>query len=406
VALLYLDLDRFKHVNDTLGHPIGDALLDAAGRRLRTCVRGGDIVARLGGDEFAIAYVSDNLPSAAGQLADRVIAALSAPYNLNGHTVLVGASIGIALAGIGEMDADTLLKRGDMALYQAKGKGGGVWSLFETDMERQLVHRLEIEQDLQAAIEEKQFEVLYQPLFGLSSNQIAGFEALIRWNHPIKGTISPARFIQIAEETGLIHAIGKWVLHQACSDAMKLPGHIKMAVNLSARQFDTDAIVDIVADALKQSSLPAHRLELEITETTLLKNNDLTLSLLFRLRELGLRIALDDFGTGYSSLTYLRIFPFDKIKIDQSFVREMVTRTDCAAIVGSIVSLANALGITTTAEGIETLDQLSLIRETGCTEAQGYLFSVPRSCQDFIEYFAGPSDTAVSSTAGPLVLPN
>jgi EAL domain-containing protein (putative c-di-GMP-specific phosphodiesterase class I) len=273
-------------------------------------------------------------------------------------------------------------------------------------MERQLVHRLEIEQDLQAAIEEKQFEVLYQPLFGLSSNQIAGFEALIRWNHPIKGTISPARFIQIAEETGLIHAIGKWVLHQACSDAMKLPGHIKMAVNLSARQFDTDAIVDIVADALKQSSLPAHRLELEITETTLLKNNDLTLSLLFRLRELGLRIALDDFGTGYSSLTYLRIFPFDKIKIDQSFVREMVTRTDCAAIVGSIVSLANALGITTTAEGIETLDQLSLIRETGCTEAQGYLFSVPRSCQDFIEYFAGPSDTAVSSTAGPLVLPN
>jgi EAL domain-containing protein (putative c-di-GMP-specific phosphodiesterase class I) len=273
------------------------------------------------------------------------------------------------------MDADTLLKRGDMALYQAKGKGGGVWSLFETDMERQLVHRLEIEQDLQAAIEEKQFEVLYQPLFGLSSNQIAGFEALIRWNHPIKGTISPARFIQIAEETGLIHAIGKWVLHQACSDAMKLPGHIKMAVNLSARQFDTDAIVDIVADALKQSSLPAHRLELEITETTLLKNNDLTLSLLFRLRELGLRIALDDFGTGYSSLTYLRIFPFDKIKIDQSFVREMVTRTDCAAIVGSIVSLANALGITTTAEGIETLDQLSLIRETGCTEAQGYLFS-------------------------------
>ena len=290
VALLYLDLDRFKHVNDTLGHPIGDELLEAAGRRLRTCLRGSDIVARLGGDEFAIAYVSDNLPAAAGRLADRVITALSAPYNLTGHTVLVGASVGIALAGVGDMDADTLLKRGDMALYQAKGKGGGIWSLFENDMERQLVHRLEIEQDLQAAIEEEQFELLYQPLFGLASNQIAGFEALIRWHHPSKGTISPARFIQIAEETGLIHAIGKWVLKQACSDAMKLPDHIKMAVNLSARQFDTDAIIDIVVGALAKSGLPAHRLELEITETTLLKNNDLTLSLLFRLRELGLRI--------------------------------------------------------------------------------------------------------------------
>ncbi|WP_428488340.1 bifunctional diguanylate cyclase/phosphodiesterase [Rhodopila sp.] len=402
LALLYLDLDRFKHVNDTLGHSVGDALLEAAGRRLRGCLRGRDVVARLGGDEFAIAYVSADLPNAAEHLAQRIISALSAPYTIVGHTVTVGASVGIALAGTEKVDADTLLKRGDMALYQAKAKGRGVCSLFEADMERQLVTRLAIEEDLHSALDGQQFEVLYQPLYDLSSDRVVGFEALVRWNHPVRGTVPPSQFIQIAEETGLIHSIGAWVLNKACMDAMKLPDDIKVAVNLSARQFDNDDIVEIVAAALEISGLPANRLELEITETTLLKNDALTLALLFRLRALGLRIALDDFGTGYSSLTYLRLFPFDKIKIDQSFVREMATRADCAAIVSSIVSMASKLGITTTAEGIETIDQLNLVRETGCTEAQGYLFSVPRTCQDILDYFGSSSDPVASIQEHPV----
>jgi diguanylate cyclase (GGDEF)-like protein len=392
LALLYLDLDRFKHVNDTLGHPIGDALLEAAGRRLLHCLRDGDIVARLGGDEFAVAHASADLPAAAEHLGQRIIGALSAPYHLAGHTVIVGVSIGIALAGSGQMDADTLLKNADMALYQAKAKGRGICSLFEADMERQLLSRLAIEEDLRGALERHEFELLYQPLWDLSSNRIAGFEALIRWNHPVRGTVSPVHFIQIAEETGMIRSIGAWVLHKACADAMKLPDDVKVAVNLSAAQFDNDDIIDIVIAALASSGLPPKRLELEITETTLLKNNEFTIALLFRLHALGLRIALDDFGTGYSSLSYLRTFPFDKIKIDQSFVREMATRADCAAIVGSIVALANKLNITTTAEGIETIDQLNLVRETGCTEAQGYLFSVPRPLQDVCDYFVESFD--------------
>jgi diguanylate cyclase (GGDEF)-like protein len=387
LAVLFLDLDRFKQVNDTLGHSIGDALLEAAGRRLLGCLRANDIVARLGGDEFAIAHVATNMPDAARQLSERIIAEISEPYELGGHRVIVGASIGIALAGNEPMDADTLLKNADMALYQAKSKGRGVYSLFKADMERQLLSRLAIEEDLRGALSRQEFELLYQPLWDLGSNRITGFEALIRWNHPVRGIVSPIHFIQIAEETGLIRAIGEWVVQRACADAMQFPGDIRIAVNLSASQFNTSDIVDIVAAALESSRLPARRLELEITETTLLTNNEATLALLFRLRALGLRIALDDFGTGYSSLTYLRIFPFDKIKIDQSFVREMATRVDCAAIVSSIVELANKLNITTTAEGIETLDQLALVREAGCTEAQGYLFSVPRSLAGALGYF-------------------
>jgi diguanylate cyclase (GGDEF)-like protein len=388
LALLYVDLDRFKQVNDTLGHPMGDALLEATGRRLLNCLRDTDIIARLGGDEFAIAHVSSDLPAAAEHLARRLINTLSAPYKLAGHTIIGGASIGIALTYTAEMDPDTLLKNADMALYQSKAKGRGIFSLFEPEMATQLITRLAIEEDLREALDRQEFELLYQPLYDLSNDRIAGFEALIRWHHPVRGTVSPLQFIPIAEETGLIHSIGAWVLNKACADAMKLPDDVRMAVNLSPAQFDTGDIVEIVAAALDASSLPANRLELEITETTLLNNNDNTIALLVRLHALGLRIALDDFGTGYSSLTYLRIFPFDKIKIDQSFVREMVTRPDCAAIVHSVVALANKLNITTTAEGIETLDQLKLVRETGCTEAQGYLFSVPRPLQDVLDFFA------------------
>ena len=387
LALLYLDLDRFKHVNDTLGHPAGDALLEAAGRRLLKCVRSSDVVARLGGDEFAIAYMSPDLPAAALELGNRIIDSLNEPYGLAGHTVTVGTSIGISLATDCHADADTLLKNADMALYQAKSQGRGVLSLFEPDMERQLIVRLALEEDLALALERGELELLYQPLWDLSSDRIVGFEALIRWNHTWRGLISPAQFIPIAEETGLIQSIGAWVVQQACADAMNFPLHTKVAVNLSAAQFDSGRIVDVVAAALESSGLPASRLELEITETTLLKNNDNVRSSLVQLHALGTRIALDDFGTGYSSLSYLRSFPFDKIKIDQSFVREMVTRPDCAAIVSSIVDLANKLDIVTTAEGIETVDQLNHVRAAGCTEAQGYLFSVPRPLREIIEYF-------------------
>ena len=396
LALLYLDLDRFKHVNDTLGHPVGDALLEAAGRRLLRCVRGCDVVARLGGDEFAVAYMSAELPEAAEQLGKRIISSLSEPYSLAGHTVTVGTSIGISLATDCHADADTLLKNADMALYQAKAQGRGLLSLFEPDMERQLLVRLALEEDLTQALEKGELELLYQPLWDLRSDHIAGFEALIRWNHAWRGLISPAQFIPIAEESGLIRSIGAWVVQKACADAMHFPADTKVAVNLSAAQFDSGDIVDIVAAALESAGLPASRLELEITETTLLKNNDNTRSLLFQLHALGVRIALDDFGTGYSSLSYLRSFPFDKIKIDQSFVREMVTRPDCAAIVGSIVDLANKLNIVTTAEGIETAEQLQHIRAAGCTEAQGYLFSVPRPLREIIEYFQQPMSQGIA----------
>ncbi len=396
LALLYVDLDKFKQVNDTLGHPVGDALLEAAGRRLLNCLRDTDIIARLGGDEFAIAHLSSDLPAAAEQLAQRLIDTLSAPYKLEGHTIIGGASIGIALTDTAEMDPDTLLKNADMALYQSKAKGRGIFSVFAPEMATQLITRLAIEEDLREALDRQEFELLYQPLYDLSNDRVAGFEALIRWHHPVRGTVSPLQFIPIAEETGLIQSIGAWALHKACADAMKLPDDIRVAVNLSPAQFDSGDIVETVAAALEASGLSANRLELEITETTLLNNNDNTIALLSRLHALGLRIALDDFGTGYSSLTYLRIFPFDKIKIDQSFVREMVTRPDCAAIVHSVVALANKLNITTTAEGIETLDQLELVREAGCTEAQGYLFSVPRPLRDVVDFFAVSSEaTAV-----------
>jgi EAL domain-containing protein (putative c-di-GMP-specific phosphodiesterase class I) len=272
-------------------------------------------------------------------------------------------------------------------LYQAKGEGRGICSLFEPDMERQLVNRLAVEEDLATALDRGELELLYQPLWDLGTDRIIGFEALIRWHHPWRGTVAPAQFIPIAEETGLIQSIGAWVVHKVCADAKHLPAHTKVAVNLSAAQFDSGDIVSIVAGALESSGLPASRLELEITETILLKNNENTRASLFRLRALGVRIALDDFGTGYSSLSYLRSFPFDKIKIDRSFVCEMETRPDCAAIVNSIVSLANQLNIITTAEGIETADQLRHVRAAGCTEAQGYLFSVPRPLCEIADYF-------------------
>jgi predicted signal transduction protein with EAL and GGDEF domain len=308
--------------------------------------------------------------------------------------VSVGASIGVVIADSDQTNADTLLKHADMALYQAKSLGRGVCCVFEADMERQLLIRLSIEEDLAVALDRGELELFYQPLYDLGRARVSGFEALLRWHHPVRGLVSPAHFVHVAEETGMIRRIGAWVIQQACNDALKLPADVKVAVNLSPVQFQQCDIVGTIAESLEATGLSPSRLELEITESTLLESNAATLSALFQLREMGLRVALDDFGTGYSSLSYLRRFPFDKIKIDRSFVCEMASRDDCAAIVMSVVTLANRLGITTTAEGVETLEQLEAVRDAGCTEAQGYLFSRPMPLQDVLTFFDEPDPLA------------
>lgn len=389
LALLCLDLDHFKNVNDTLGHAAGDMLLEAVSRRLQHNVRGTDVVARLSGDEFAVLQLAEGQPQQAEALAQRLVDAVAAPFDVGGHRVLVGVSIGISVAPDAGTDAEQLLKNADMALYQAKADGRGRYRLFEAKMHAEFQARRAIEADLREALEAEQFEVFYQPLFDLRANRIGGYEALVRWRHPKHGLIQPAHFVSIAEEMGLIVPIGEWVLRRACADAAAWPEHIKVAVNLSPMQFKGCDVACLVADALERSGLTPNRLEIEITESTLLQDNEKAVAMLHRLRSLGLRTALDDFGTGYSSLSLLNTFPFDKIKIDRSFVAEMGTRPDCLAIVNSIADLAQRLGKTTTAEGIETIDQLALVREAGCTEAQGYYFGVPMPLQDVLRQVAG-----------------
>jgi diguanylate cyclase (GGDEF)-like protein len=378
LAILCLDLDYFKNVNDTLGHPVGDALLEAVASRLHSCVREGDIVARIGGDEFAILVPSPGHPERAECLAQRIVRTLSQPFDLDGKRAIISVSIGIALATERTISADVLLKNGDMALYRAKADGRRGYRFFEAQMDAQMQARRAIELDLREAVQRRELEVWYQPIFDLAADHVSGFEALLRWRHPEHGMISPAQFIPLAEELALIVPIGEWVLQQACQDAAAWPEHIKVAVNLSPVQFKSDNLVEAVELALARTGLTANRLELEITETALLQDNDSVLETLHRLRGLSLRTVLDDFGTGYSSLSYLRSFPFDKLKIDQSFVREMATRPDCLAIVNSIASLASQLGITTTAEGVETQVQLDQVRRAGCAEAQGYYFDCAR----------------------------
>ncbi|MBV9077367.1 MAG: EAL domain-containing protein [Methylobacteriaceae bacterium] len=378
VALLYLDLDEFKDVNDTLGHPVGDALLREVAERLKSCVREGDLVARLGGDEFAIACLDRDPRELAAELGERIIVAVSAPYRLEGRVVCVGTSVGIAVAGPDCRDPDTLGRNADMALYEAKAGGRGQWRFFEEGIELRLQARLDLERDLRAAVSARAFELAYQPIFDLGTGRVGGFEALLRWNHPERGWVSPAAFIPLAEQTGLIDAIGADVLRQACRDAAGLPPHLRMAVNLSPVQLRTDSICDLVAEALAGAGVEPDRLELEITETAFVEDPERVAATLRRLRELGVRLVLDDFGTGYSSLSYLRSFPLQKIKIDQSFVRDMTTRGNSAAIVSAIIGLAGQLGMSTTAEGIETPEHLELVRQAGCVEAQGYFLGRPK----------------------------
>ena len=382
LAMLCLDLDRFKQVNDTLGHPLGDALLRAVAGRLRGCLRGCDTVARLGGDEFAIIQAPLDRAEEAGTLAQRIVEALSKPYDLNGHQVVVGASVGIALAPADTTDAGHLLKIADMALYRAKVDGRGVFRMFEPGMDTKLQARRMLELDLRRAVEVQEFELHYQPLVDLASGQVNALEALVRWRHPERGLVRPDEFIPLAEETGLIGPIGAWVLHRACADAAEWPVDVRVAVNVSAAQFKGSGLVAAVLDALATSTLPPERLELEITETALLADADATLAVLRELRAKGVRIVMDDFGTGYSSLGYLRSFPFDKIKIDRCFIRDIEVNADCKAIVRAVTGLGSNLGIATTAEGVETAAQLDQLRVEGCDQVQGYLFSRPVPARD------------------------
>ena len=377
-AVLCLDLDGFKAVNDTLGHPVGDELLKIVAERLRSCIRETDTVARMGGDEFAVLLFGNESSRSTDQFAQRILEVVGASYNMEGQHVVVGTSIGIAIAPHDGDDADRLLKNADTALYRAKAAGRGMHRFFEAGMDAELQTRRLLELDLRKALDAGEFDVYYQPLVNLANGDITGYEALLRWKHPQRGFIPPIEFIPIAEEIGLIIPIGEWVLRQACQQAANWDKPYKIAVNLSSLQLKTRSILQAVVLALAQTGLAATRLELEITELIFLEKNELTLSLLHDLRALGVCIAMDDFGTGYSSLSYLRSFPFDKIKLDKCFVDDAVKRADAAAIVRSIAMLGKSLGMTTTAEGIETEDQRKLLCNLGFVEGQGYLFGRPQ----------------------------
>ncbi|AMN43711.1 EAL domain-containing protein [Rhodoplanes sp. Z2-YC6860] len=388
IAVLCLDLDHFKNVNDTLGHPTGDALLKLVALRIKQCIRETDTVARLGGDEFAIVQVgAKRQPAEASALASRLIEAISGSYDLNGNQIVIGASIGISIAPGDGMDVDQLLKSADMALYRSKADGRGTYCFFEPEMDAEAHRRRALELDLRRALLRGEFEVYYQPIYELKSNLIAGFEALARWNHPTQGIVSPANFIPLAEETGLIVPLGDWVLRSACQQAAQWPDNVYIAVNLSPVQFKNRDLVRAVTDAITEAQIDPRRLELEITETVLLQDNETTLATLHKLHDFGVRISMDDFGTGYSSLSYLRSFPFDKIKIDQSFIEDLPNRPDSMAIVRAVTGLAQSLGIATTAEGVETTEQVKLLTRKGCTQVQGYLFSPPCRAAETSRFF-------------------
>jgi len=387
-AALSLDLDHFKSVNDTLGHPIGDELLRAAADRMRGCVREGDVVARLGGDEFAILQLSFDRPQDATSLASRLIDTVTAPYQIDGHQVVVGTSIGIAIAPGDGTVPDQLMKNADLALYRCKSEGGNAYRFFEAQMDARMQERRALEIDLRKALLNDEFVLNYQPIVNLKTGRVNSCEALIRWHQPERGLVPPLDFISVAEETGLICPIGEWILEQACADAVEWPEDIAVAVNVSPIQFKAGNFFHVVASALNKSGLPASRLELEITELVLMHDSNETLALLHKLKELGISIAMDDFGTGYSSIGYLRSFPFDRIKIDQSFIRDLPGSDESLAILRAVVGLGRSLHIVTTAEGVETQSQLDSLRTEGCTDVQGHFFSQPKPAAEIRELFA------------------
>ena len=375
LAVLYIDIDEFKSVNDTLGHLIGDELLKSVAASLSQCVAASDFVARLGGDEFAIVQTAVKTPVEVTELVTRVFDAIREPYECLGHQVTTDASIGIALAPQHGGDLDQILKNADLAMYAAKSAGRRTYRFFESAMDARVRARHILEVELRQAIIDGALEVYYQPCISLQDNKITGCEALLRWRHSERGMISPAEFIPIAEDTGLINQLGEWVLTTACAEAATWPDHIKLAVNVSPVQFKSGTFALKIVAALAASGLAANRLELEITEAVLIRDDEAALAILHQLRGIGVRIALDDFGTGYSSLSYLQRFPFDKIKIDRCFVNDLAEPDGSSSIVQAIVNIAAARHMTTTAEGVETRQQQELLRALGCAEMQGYLFS-------------------------------
>jgi len=377
IAIHLIDLDRFKTINDTLGHPIGDKLLKEVAARLKTVIRPADMITRFGGDEFVVLQVGTERYQDAKWLAQRLARTLKDPFDIDGHRIDIGASIGIAMAPMDGVDADQLLKKADMALYAAKNGGGGDHRFFALEMEEAAQERRALELDLREALASEQFDVYFQPLVDLRSGRVTTCEALLRWKHPTRGMVPPSVFIPIAEETGLIIALGEWALMRACSEATTWPKSVKVAVNLSPVQFRDRGLALQVVSTLAKSGLPAQRLELEVTERLLLEDNDGTLAAIEQLKNLGVGISLDDFGTGYSSLNYLRKFPFQKIKIDQSFIRGLGEERDAQAIIAAVAGLGASLDKTVVAEGIETEEQMKQVKTHGCHEGQGHFFGEP-----------------------------
>lgn len=381
-ALLTLDLDRFKPVNDTLGHGFGDLVLKYVADRILESANiqdsgDGDTVARLGGDEFAIIQSARSQPAAAHKLAKKIIAAVSEPIIIDGQSINLGVSIGVAMAPYDADCPNDLIRQSDLALYRAKADGRNTCRFFEPEMDAAMQRRRHLEIQMREAIQERQFELHYQPIVDLESGEIISFEALVRWVHPTMGRVFPDQFIPLAEETGLINPLGEWVIEQACRDAAQWDETIGVCVNLSAVQLDNRDLPSKVNQALQSAGLSPHRLELEVTETALLAETDLAVAMLHQFREMGVRISMDDFGTGYSSISYLRKFPFDKIKIDRSFVSGSDADVESAALVKMIAALGVSLGVKTTAEGVETQMEMESVRLAGCSEVQGYLFSKP-----------------------------
>jgi diguanylate cyclase (GGDEF)-like protein len=378
-AILLLDLDRFKEVNDQFGHPAGDEFLIQVATRLRRCTREAEIVARIGGDEFAMIVTNLTKAEEALALAERIVAAFADPFLIEGREIVGAASIGIALAPRDGSTSNNLLKHVDVALYRAKKAGPGTIQFFEASDDVSARERRALRHDLEGAIARDELFLVYQPFLDLRDNRVTGFEALLRWRHPVRGLVPPDEFIPIAEESGLIHSIGEWVIRRACATLSHWPADVRIAVNFSAVQFQNASILQTVVRALAEAGVSPGRLEIEMTESMLVSKYGPASSVLDSLLQLGITVALDDFGTGYSSLTYLRKLPFSRIKIDQSFVRDMLIQPDCAAIVKSVIGLAQDLRICVVAEGVETREQLDYLRQTNCDEVQGYLIGRPVS---------------------------
>ena len=405
LAVHVFDLDRFKCVNDTLGHQAGDKLLRCVGDRLKSVVRDTDTVARIGGDEFAIVQVSLKGPSDASLLAERLSQTIGAPYEIDGHQAVVGTSIGIAIGPIDGGSSEQLMRNADLALYRAKGDGRGTYRFFEPAMDAKMKARRQMEADLNKGLTGGEFELHYQPLVDLRTNEVTGCEALIRWHHPMRGIVPPGEFIPLAEENGFIVALGEWVIREACITAAAWPRSLKVSVNLSPAQFRNSHLASVVLSALSAAGLAPDRLELEITESVLLANTDANLGILKQLRTLGVRIALDDFGSGYSSLAYLQKFPFDRIKIDRCFVRDIDASSSSRKIVRAMAAMATGLGMAATAEGVETEEQRAAVLSEGCSEMQGYLFSRAVPASEFEHLFlkrSAQDAEEAAAAAGPI----